>query len=122
MIVILIILVLILLFWIYRKNNAGSEKFTIIRSDPQNSRLESEAYSVFEDNEPEQLDMNERMMKKNQALGRLNADASRGAQKNRVDYFRHIFQDEFERNEEKDWWESPSSFSSAKKKDDDWQD
>lgn len=108
MLVILILLVLI--YWIYY--NRCPEKFTIIKSDPQNAYLEKTAEKVFSDPPfhyaegiMKEKDMNERMMEKNIELGKNVINANRGAQKNRVAYFRDIFGLELDENEKRDWWE-----------------
>jgi hypothetical protein len=129
MLIILILLVLLLIYWIYYRSRP--EKFTIIKSDPQNAYLEKTANNVFEKtdtgyfeshytphfiegkmNNMNEKDMNERMMEKNIELGKNVINANRGAQKSRVDYFRKIFGEELDENEKRDWWEKHTDSSS----------
>lgn len=109
MAIIIVVLLLVLIYWIYMnyRGKNETEQFTVIRSDPQNARLELENY--FEEEAEDDLDINSRIAKKNIETGKHAADANRGAQKSRVEYLRPMFEEDFERNEELNWWESPLS-------------
>jgi len=101
--IILVAIILIFIFYAIRRRRG--EKFTVIRSEPK-TRLEIESdYIDFEPDIISVNDLNMRLAKKNIATGRHAADANRGAQKSRVNYYRDIFEEEFERNEGQDWWE-----------------